>query len=215
MKAEGLGARLPFERRRQQMLSRMLLHVIEAPVPIDVPAHARVRLELAIDQMADSAVFLVEHIENHCLADRAGVEGLAAGRRVEGCAIEDDLPAVVLPADLTDDGVEFDQVGIGVVEAFRRHGPPVDPLRRLLRIRARAAHNCRSGRTACPAGRGRNNYASGRNRGRASTPRWMICALVIFISGAWMRNWPPSTPAFVASFAVRSKASMYSGRQSG
>ena len=50
-------------------------------------------------------------------------------------------------------------------------------------------------------------------RGRA--PR-MISALLSWISGAWMGSGRrPSTPARVARFAIRSNASMNSGRQSG
>ena len=44
----------------------------------------------------------------------------------------------------------------------------------------------------------------------------MICALVSSISGVWIFScWRPSTPAFVARFAICSNALMYSGLQSG
>ena len=43
----------------------------------------------------------------------------------------------------------------------------------------------------------------------------MMSAFDSVTSGVWMRSRPPSTPAFVASAAIRSNAAMYSGRQSG
>jgi len=43
----------------------------------------------------------------------------------------------------------------------------------------------------------------------------MISAFVIFNSGEWTRNFPPSTPAFVAKSASFSNAFKNSGRQSG
>ena len=43
----------------------------------------------------------------------------------------------------------------------------------------------------------------------------MMSAFDSVTSGVWMRRRPPSTPAFVASAAMRLERAMYSGRQSG
>ena len=109
---------LSLERRRQQVLPGVLLHVIEPAHPVDVPAHTRVLLELAIDEMADGAVLLLEDIEHLGLVERARVERLAARGRIERRPIERHLPLLPLLLDVADDGIEFDQVGVGVVETL-------------------------------------------------------------------------------------------------
>ena len=154
VEADSSGARLALEDRGQQMLAGVLLHVIEAPGPVNMAAHARVDLELAVHKMANRAVLLVEHVDDLRLSKGPDVERLAAGRRVERRAIEHDLPAVVLRRCFADDGVELDQVGVRVVKALRGHGPPTDLSLPLLRTLGRAARSYRIGRTAHPGGNG-------------------------------------------------------------
>src|SRR5688572_21269159 len=105
----------------------MLLHVIESARPVHVPTHTRVGLELPIDKVTDGTVFLIEDVEYIGLTDHAGVEGLAAGRRIERRPIEYDLPALALRVHVAHDGVELDQVRVGVIKTVRRHVPPMDP----------------------------------------------------------------------------------------
>src|SRR5687767_10559691 len=127
MKAYGPRASLALERGGQQMLTRVLLHMVEAPRPVHVPPNARVGLELTIDKVSDRAVFLIEHVEDIGLTERPGVERLAARRRIERGAIENDLPSIALQVHFAHHSVEFNQVRVRVVETIRRHEPPADP----------------------------------------------------------------------------------------
>ena len=49
--------------------------------------------DVAFDDVHDAAVVLVDHVDDTGVAERAGVERLAAGRRIEGGAIEHDAAA--------------------------------------------------------------------------------------------------------------------------
>src|SRR5687768_21829 len=109
------------------MLTRMLLHMVESARPVHVPPDARVGLELAIDKVADGAVFLLEDVEDVGVAERAGIEGLPARRRIERRAIENDLPSIALQVYFAHHSVELDQIRVGIVQTIRRHGPPADP----------------------------------------------------------------------------------------
>ena len=62
------------------------------------------------------AVVLVHHVDDRHARDGAGVEGLAAGSRIEGGAVEVDGASV--GGAVHDAGVEIAQVGVGVIEAF-------------------------------------------------------------------------------------------------
>ena len=73
------AASFPLERGGQQVLTGVLLHVIEAALPIDVTAHPRILLELAIDEVADGAVLLLEHVETP--SPRQACRYRMAGRR--------------------------------------------------------------------------------------------------------------------------------------
>ena len=142
------------------MLPRVLLHVIEPAIPVDVAAHAAVLLQLAIDHMRDVAVLVIEHVEHSGLVDGAGIERLAAGRGVERRAIEDELPPVVLARDLAHDGVEFDQIGVRVIETFFSHGSgTTDRARPLRRSPWRAARSCRTRRRGARQATGRSSCA--------------------------------------------------------
>ena len=64
------------------MLARVLLHVIEAAVPIHVAAHAAVLFELAIDEVAYGAVFLIEDVDPILLRERSEIRAEAGEVRV-------------------------------------------------------------------------------------------------------------------------------------
>ena len=109
------------------------------------------RLERAVDDVQDRAVVAIDDVDDPRVAERAGVERLAAGRRIERRAIEHDRAAGRRATSTSSDvGVELAQVGVGVVEAF---GHASRPRERgigdagLAQSRARAAGSCRSGRT--------------------------------------------------------------------
>ena len=98
----------------------MLLHVIEAPGPVHPAVHRAARVgQRGVEQMRDPGL-LVDHVHHAPVAQRAGVEQLAARRGVERGAVQiDAAPAV---GDLGDRGVEVGQRCIVIVEAGR-HGP--------------------------------------------------------------------------------------------
>ena len=76
------------------MLTGVLLHVIEPAGPVDDAVHRVVR-ERRVQHVQDVAVLLVDDVDDAGAAQRAGVERLPAGGRIEGGAIEDHArPAV-------------------------------------------------------------------------------------------------------------------------
>src|SRR6266480_1424093 len=70
MEADRSGGRQPIEGRRQDVLTAVLLHVIEAPEPIDRPADwlAYLRIEFArlmlVKNMQHCAVVFVEYVHD-------------------------------------------------------------------------------------------------------------------------------------------------------
>ena len=161
MKTHGLRTGLALERRGEQVLPRVLLHVIEPAIPVDVPAHPAILLELAIDDVRDVAVLAVEHVEHPGLADRAGVEGLAAGRRIERRAIEHELPPIVLCARRRERRRRIRRgrrrCNRGGLQSWLTE--TTDRARPLRRSLWRAARSCRTGRTARHAGADRSSCA--------------------------------------------------------
>jgi hypothetical protein len=71
------------------MLAGVLLHVVEAPPPINLARHL-IRPEFAFDDVNDRIVFGAdENIENGQIVQRAEVMGLAAGGGIEITLIQD------------------------------------------------------------------------------------------------------------------------------
>ena len=120
---------------RQQMLPGVLLHVIEAPRPMDAAVYVRTRW-LAIDYVQNLVAFIA-HVENICIADFTQIVRLSTRRRVERRAIQQQPPdrscdprahirrqhfAVHHP------GREFFFKRVVVIESARGHGtpPPAD-----------------------------------------------------------------------------------------
>ena len=109
MEALGAHAADTIERRRQHVLAGVLLHVIEAPRPVDrgpltpSPSRAPSRAP-TLDDVHNRAVVSIDDVDDPRAAERAGVERLAAGRRIEGGAIEHDAGAAADVADVDDAG---------------------------------------------------------------------------------------------------------------
>jgi hypothetical protein len=76
------------ERRRQDVLSRVLLHVLEAAIPVD-PAVCRARQHLAFDDVQHRSVITIDDIHNTRVTEGAGIEGLTTRCRIEGRAVKD------------------------------------------------------------------------------------------------------------------------------
>ncbi len=141
MKAHGRCARLVLESRRQKMLTGMLLHVVEAAGPVDVTSHSTILLELAIDDMGDRSILLVDDVSYRRFTERTGIEWLAARRRDRRpCDRAMTLHLSPVRSHVAHDGVELDEVRIGVIETIRRHGPPTDLVTPASLEAARAQH---------------------------------------------------------------------------
>ena len=95
MEALSTGARDSIERRRQEMLTRVLLHVFETTGPVDRAVN-RARPQLAFDDMQDYAIVPVNHIDDLRSPECAHIERLTARRGIERGAIEDDGRAAVV-----------------------------------------------------------------------------------------------------------------------
>src|SRR5258708_7676129 len=97
MERDGGGSEL-VERRGEQVLAVVLLHVVEAAAPVDL------RVDLAglqgfLEEVQDGAVALLR-VEHADAAERAAIAGLPAALRVEGGAVEDRGRAAVQLSDL-------------------------------------------------------------------------------------------------------------------
>ena len=72
------------ERRRQHVLAAVLLPVIEAACGVDGAGDRRATVERPIDDVDHLAGVVLEDVHDTGVAEPAGVEGLAAGGRIEG-----------------------------------------------------------------------------------------------------------------------------------
>ena len=76
MEADGSDLEQAIERGRQHVLAGVLLHVLEPARPVD-PAVHRPGLDLALDDVHDAAVFVIDDVDDARGAERAGIERLA------------------------------------------------------------------------------------------------------------------------------------------
>ena len=97
------------------MLTGVLLHVVEPPRPVDMAAHLRAYGQRLVAQVGDDAVFLV-YIQHAGIAQRAEVGGLAAALGVEGGAVKGDGKAVFHGLAGRHHGGEVLRIGIFIVE---------------------------------------------------------------------------------------------------
>src|SRR5262249_17377498 len=97
-----------------QMLTGVLLHVIEAARPVDGAFHGN-----AVDgrcQLMSDPGLLVGYLDYAYSRNGSEIERLSAGCRIEGCTIEIDRAAIV--GDRRNLGGEGFQVRIGIVKPF-------------------------------------------------------------------------------------------------
>ena len=116
----------------EQMLAGVLLHVVEAALPVDVAFDFGADGERLADEMPDlAAVVFFDGVDGDIEggaagrdgAEEAGIEGLAAAGGVKGGAVEGDLPdgfafGTGEFANIGDDSGERLQERIGVIEPF-------------------------------------------------------------------------------------------------
>ena len=76
------------------MLAGVLLHMVEAPRPVDVAADLRAYGQRPVAQVGDDTVLLM-YIQHAGLAQRAVVGGLTAALGIEGGTVECDGKAAL------------------------------------------------------------------------------------------------------------------------
>ena len=119
MKAERRHGEAVDDRRRQHVLARVVLHVIETAVPVD-DAMQRLsdsQLPVALHHV-DDVIVVVRHVDDRERAEPSGVERLAARGGIERTAIQPDRAAVAARVDAYDHGIELAAVRVVVVEAL-------------------------------------------------------------------------------------------------
>jgi hypothetical protein len=115
VEADGLEGVEFLEDGGEEVLTGVLLHVIEAARPIDEGIDLYDWRGGRGEAVSD-AVVLIDDVDHGDAGERAGIEGLAAGGGIEGGAVEVDGEAV--GRAVYDAGAEVVDVGIGVVETF-------------------------------------------------------------------------------------------------
>jgi hypothetical protein len=121
MEGHGLSVAFMHEGLRKHVLARVLLHVVEPPVPVYPPVHA-LALKLAAEDVPHRVINHNNVRDGRVAATQrsqdAQVVWLAPSGRVEGRSIKcdgrlsGDLPARNHPR------VEFAQVGVKIIEFF-------------------------------------------------------------------------------------------------
>src|SRR6266705_2900701 len=108
------------ERGRENVLTRVLLQVIEPSQPINLAMHAIADLRNGpLDHVQHAIAFGVDAIDYSSVAKRPGVSRLPAASGIKRGAIKGDRDlAVIALADADDDGVELKQARILVVESL-------------------------------------------------------------------------------------------------
>ena len=83
VEADRAGLAEPVERRGEDVLAGVLLHVIEPPRPVDRPVHAAPDRDLAVEHVPHLTVVRLDDVDDERVAERPGVARLTAGERVE------------------------------------------------------------------------------------------------------------------------------------
>ena len=84
--------------------------------------HAIPGRERRVHDVPNLAGIVVDDVHDPARAERAGIERLAAGRRVERRLVEHDDRTAAVDVARDDGGVELTLQRVGVIEATRRHG---------------------------------------------------------------------------------------------
>ena len=101
------------------MLSRVLLHVVEASRPVDFTPHG-FALRLRSENVGHLIAF-VNHVQHGNASEGTAVRGLAARFGIERAVVEIDSKALWPGLSLEHPCFEVPQVAVCVVEPFRRH----------------------------------------------------------------------------------------------
>ena len=109
------------KRLREYMLTGVLLHVVESPRPVDRAGHGA--CERCGDQVEHAVLTVFDHVRHRYPTQRTGIVRLAAGRRIEGGAVEDHRQSVAMGLRREHGRVELREVAISVVQPLC-HGPP-------------------------------------------------------------------------------------------
>jgi hypothetical protein len=118
VKGTGVRARLLHESRREDVLSRVLLHVVAPPLTVDAAAHA-IGFRKALDEVEDPVLRCLDDPYDADAVDRAEVVRLSSRLRVEVRARKDEGATLGGLEALEDVGLELERVGIGEVEPVR------------------------------------------------------------------------------------------------
>src|SRR5262245_48536301 len=94
---------------RENVLTRVLLHVIGTSRPVDSPRNALASGERGFDDVHDLAVVVVGDLDDSNVVEAARIERLAAGCRIEGRPVETDAPPRAFLIDPDDMCVEDTQ----------------------------------------------------------------------------------------------------------
>src|SRR5678816_276413 len=99
------------------MLTRVLLHVIEAARPVDLASHAITGGQRPADDVNDLGI-LVDRLDDLDRAKTTDIKGLTAGCRIERRAIEHDDRAALSLGGARDSRLERSARRLGVVNAI-------------------------------------------------------------------------------------------------
>ena len=91
--------------------------MIEPACSVDGASYVRAGRDRAVENVQD-LVALIHNVDDASLPERACVERLTAGRRVEGGAVQDDRRLAVQVTHVHDACIELQHAGVGVVEAL-------------------------------------------------------------------------------------------------
>src|SRR5882724_9675198 len=101
MEGDGERIELLIEERGEQMLTGVLLHVVDAACPVDAALDLSAGEQRLRSEMPELALFILLDIDDGGFqpratgsrgGERAGVVGLTSAGGVEGAAVERDLP---------------------------------------------------------------------------------------------------------------------------
>jgi len=114
VETDGGDAEMLDEHRGKQVLSAVLLHVIEAAVPIDA-AIDLIIFDRRRDQVRDGFPFIFDRHQRHA-ADRTCVMWLPTGSGIKRAALQINAASIIGAAGHP--CAEFPQIGIGVIESL-------------------------------------------------------------------------------------------------
>src|SRR5262252_8217950 len=118
MKADGLRAETPLDRRRQHVLPSMLLHVVESARPVDGTMDRLSLREplLAFDHVLQRSVLILDDVDDEDRVEDASVERLTARGGIKGGSVQLNDRAAVALANSFDRRVEFAAVRVVVID---------------------------------------------------------------------------------------------------